>query len=150
MVPRALIDELLQCRRLAVVGVRRNGQGFGATVVPALAKKGFEVHVVHPEAATIGGRPCVRTLAELAGKVDGVLLVTKPDVTAQLVRDAAAAGIRRVWMQQGAESPEAIRLAEELGLASVHGECILMFAEPAGFPHRVHRFFRRVSGHLPA
>lgn len=149
MSTRTRIDEFLAGRRLAVVGVRHGGQGFGAMVVPALEKKGFEVHVVHPSADAIGGKPCVRSLAELAGKVDGALLVTKPEVTERLVREAAAAGIRRVWMQQGAESPEAIRLAEELGLEAVSGQCILMFAEPAGFPHRMHRFFRRVSGSLP-
>ena len=149
MIPRARIDAFLACRRLAVAGVRRNSQGFGATVVPELERKGFEVRVVHPEAGTIGGRPCARTLAELAGQVDGLLLVTKPEVTLQLVREAAAAGIRRVWMQRGAESEAAVRAAEELGLEPVHGECILMFAEPAGFPHRVHRFFRRIGGSLP-
>jgi predicted CoA-binding protein len=149
MVTRAVIDGFLAGRRLAVAGVRRSGQGFGATVVPELERQGYEIHLVHPEAETIRGRTCVRSLAELAGKVDGVLLVTKPEVTEMLVREAAAAGIGRVWMQRGAESAAAVRAAEELGLQVVHGECILMFAEPAGFPHRVHRFFRRLGGTLP-
>ena len=149
MVPRDRIDAFLACRRLAVAGVRRNGLGFGATVVPELEKKGYEVRLVHPVVQSIGGRPCARSLAELEGKVDGVLLVTKPDATLELVREAAALGLRNVWMQRGAESPAAIQAAEALGLFPVHGECILMFAEPAGFPHRVHRFFRRVSGSLP-
>ena len=149
MVSRSRIDEFLAGKRLAVVGVRRSGQGFGATVLPELERKGYQLHVVHPEADTLGKRPCVRSLAELAGKVDGVLLVTKPEVTERLLREAAAAGIGRVWMQRGAENAAALRTAEELGLSVVHGECILMFAEPAGFPHRVHRFFRSVSGNLP-
>lgn len=149
MVSRERIDAFLACRRLAVVGVRRNGLGFGATAVPELEKKGYELHLVHPVVQSIAGRRCVRSLAELDGKVDGVLLVTKPEVTETLVREAAALGLRHVWMQRGAESPAAIQAAEALGLLPVHGECILMFAEPAGFPHRVHRFFRRVGGSLP-
>jgi predicted CoA-binding protein len=65
------------------------------------------------------------------------------------VRDAAAAGIRRVWMQQGAESEAAIRFCAENGISAVHGECILMFAEPAAFYHRMHRWVWGLLGKLP-
>jgi predicted CoA-binding protein len=44
-----------------------------------------------------------------------------------------------VWLQQGAESPDVIAASRELGLDVVAGECILMFAKPAGF-HRAHRW----------
>jgi hypothetical protein len=52
-----------------------------------------------------------------------------------VARDAAAAGIRHVWLQQGAQSPEIVALCDQLGLETVAGECILMFAKPTG----VHR-----------
>jgi hypothetical protein len=32
---------------------------------------------------------------------------------------------------------------------AVHGECILMFAEPAAFFHRAHRWIWRMLGKLP-
>ena len=72
-----------------------------------------------------------------------------PAQTEKVVRDAAAAGIRRAWMQQGSESESAIRLCEENGVSVVHGECILMFAEPAAFYHRGHRWMWGVLGKLP-
>jgi predicted CoA-binding protein len=64
------------------------------------------------------------------------------------VQEAAQAGIKRVWMQQGAESQEAIRFCEQNGMSTVHGECIMMFAEPLGF-HGIHRFVWRLLGKLP-
>jgi hypothetical protein len=65
-----------------------------------------------------------------------------------VIRDAAAAGIRHVWLQQGSESLEAITLAAELGLDVVAGECILMFARPTGI-HRAHHWLWQITHRLP-
>jgi hypothetical protein len=81
--------------------------------------------------------------------VHAVLVVVPPQQAIEVVRDAAAAGIRHVWLQQGAESPEAVRVGAELGLNVVSGECILMFARPTGI-HRAHRWIRRLTYGLRA
>ncbi len=72
-----------------------------------------------------------------------------PDETERVVRDAAAAGIPRVWKLQGAESEEAIRFCEEHGISVVAGECILMFARPLRFYHKPHRCVWKLLGKLP-
>jgi predicted CoA-binding protein len=43
-----------------------------------------------------------------------------------VVREAHGAGISRVWMQEGAESETALQLCEELGIAAVHGVCVIL------------------------
>ena len=150
MVTRATIDDFLAQRSLALVGVSRDGRtGFGNAVRKDLGAKGYSVHLVHPEADAIGGEPCARSLREVAGRVGGVILVTPPAATEQLVREASEAGIRRVWMQRGAESAEAIRFCEQHGIAVVHRECVMMFAEPTGAFHGAHRWFRKVFRGLP-
>ena len=53
-----------------------------------------------------------------------------------------------MWLQQGAESPAAIRVGAELGVKVVAGECILMFARPTGI-HRAHRWLRQITHRLP-
>ncbi|NOY06371.1 MAG: CoA-binding protein, partial [Chlorobi bacterium] len=63
---------------------------------------------------------------------------------------AAENGIRRIWMQQGAESEEAIRFCEEHGINVVHGECIMMFMEDPAFMHRAHRWVWKLLGKLPS
>jgi predicted CoA-binding protein len=118
MVSRQVIDEVLSQKTLALVGVSRNGAGFGNTIRKELAGKGYSILLVHPEAETIAGVPCARSLKDVASRVGGVILVTPPASTSALVREAAEAGIRRIWMQQGAESPEAIRFCEQQGLAA--------------------------------
>lgn len=148
---RETIDAFLAQRELALIGVSRDGKtGFGNAVRKELAEKGYTLHVVHPEADRIADAPCAHSLSEIAGKVGGVVLVTPPAQTVKLVEEIAACGIRRVWLQQGAESDEALAACERLGLSVVHHECILMFAEPTAWFHRAHRWVRGTFGHLPA
>jgi predicted CoA-binding protein len=147
---RATLEEFLAQRSLALVGVSRDGRtGFGNAVRKELLEKGYELHVVHPEADHIADQPCAHSLAEVAPLVGGVVLVTPPAQTTKLVEEAIALGVRRIWMQQGAESPEAISLCERSGISVVYGECILMFAEPTAWFHRAHRWAAETFGHLP-
>jgi predicted CoA-binding protein len=121
----------------------------GNAVRKELTAKGYTLLLVHPEVDTIDGQPCARSLKEIAPRVGGVLLVTPPDATSRLVREAVEAGISRVWMQQGAESDAAVRFCDEHGVAAVHHQCILTFCEPAAWPHRFHRRLRAIFGRLP-
>jgi predicted CoA-binding protein len=149
MSSRAMVTDFVAQRKLAVVGVSRQGRKFGNTAFRELKAKGYKLVPVHPQAETIEGERCYPNLASLPEPVDGVLVVVPPAETEKVVREAAAAGIKRVWMQQGAESPAAIKFCQENGLNAVHGECILMFIEPAAWFHRAHRWVWKLLGKLP-
>lgn len=146
---RAAVEDFISQRKLAVVGVSRSGKKFGNLAFKELKARGYQLSPVHPQAETIHGERCYPSLRALPEPVGGVLVVVPPAETEKVVREAAAAGIKRVWMQQGAESPEAIRFCAENGIAAVHGECILMFAEPAAWYHRAHRWVWKLLGKLP-
>jgi predicted CoA-binding protein len=132
MTSRALVDGFLAEKKLALAGASRSGKKFGNSILKELRAKGYEVIPVHPEAESLEGVACVR-----------------PSEPEKLVREAAAAGISRVWMQYGSASKNAVALCEERGIRAIHGECILMFAEPAAGIHRFHRAIRRLFGRLP-
>ena len=150
MTSRDAVSDFLSQRTLALVGMSRGGKKFCNMVHKELKAKGYTLHAVHPVAREIEGVRCWPSLLDLPEPVGGVVVCVPPTRTEQVVRDAHRAGIRRVWMQQGAESQAAIRLCEESGIALVHGDCILMFAEPAALFHRVHRWIWRLLGRLPA
>ena len=149
MTSRTAVDGFLAERTLALVGASRSGRKFGNMVLKELTAKGYRVLPLHPDAAEIDGHAAYGSFAELPERVGGVVVVVPPARTEQVVRDAAAAGITRIWLQQGASSPAAVHFAEARGLSVVHGECILMFAEPTASFHRVHRFVWKVLGRLP-
>jgi len=149
MTSKAIVTDFVSQKKLAVVGVSRQGKKFGNMAFRELKAKGYKLLPVHPQAETIEGERCYPSLAALPESVDAVLVVVPPAETEKVVREAAAAGIKRVWMQQGAESPAAIKVCQDNGLSAVHGECILMFAEPAAWFHRAHRWAWKLLGKLP-
>jgi predicted CoA-binding protein len=141
------IRDFLSQRKLAVAGASRSAMGFGAMVLKALRSQGYRVYAVNPRAAEVCGQPCYANLAALPEPVDGVFVAVPRAACESVVREAAAAGIRRVWIQQGCESPEALAFCAASGITVVAKECILMFAAPRGF-HRFHHWVWEILGKL--
>jgi predicted CoA-binding protein len=149
MTSRAAVKDFLAQRDLAVVGVSRSGKKFGNMAYRELKAKGYHLFPIHPEANELEGDPCYATLRDLPTPVGGVLIIVSPEQTERVVREASEANIKRVWMQQGADSEEAISFCSDNGIEAIQGECILMFAEPSKFYHRIHRWVWKISGKLP-
>ncbi len=143
------VKDFLAEKKLALAGMSRNDKSFSAAVYKELGAKGYTLYPINPNAETIAGTTCYPNISALPEQVGGVLILTQPAVTAQVVRDAAAAGIDRIWIQQGAESKEAIDFCKEKNLKTVTGQCILMFAEPVASFHGFHRWLKKVFGRLP-
>ena len=146
---RRSIDEFLAQPALALVGVSRSGQKFGNAALRELLAKGYRIYPLHPAMDTVGGVKCYHHFHEMPKDVGGAIVVVPPPEAVSVVRDAAAAGIRRIWLQQGAESPYVLGVCSDLGLDVIAGECILMFARPTGI-HRAHQWIAGVLHQLPA
>ena len=140
------IEEFIAGKHIALVGATQNPKKFGNALLIELKARGYKVEPIHPTAIEIAGQPCYPSLAALPGKVDGVLICVKPAQVEDVLRQAANAGIKRVWLVQGAESAAALRLGKELGLTVVSGKCILMYAPPVKSIHSFHRFFVKLTG----
>ena len=78
-----------------------------------------------------------------------MLISVQPSESEKLVKSAFEAGIKNIWLQQGAQSDSAIQLCKDNGINVVHNECILMFAEPVKSFHKFHRWVRKMLGKLP-
>ena len=144
----AVKDFVIQ-KNLALVGVSRNAKKFGNLAYRSLTSKGYRVFPVHRSLNQYEGVQCYTSLQALPEKVDGVVIVVPPKETERVVEDASAAGIKRVWMQQGSESEASIQFCKEHGMSEVHGECILMFTEPVRSIHWIHRCINRFLHTLP-
>lgn len=146
---RSAIDGFLKQPALALVGLSRSGKKFGNVACRELKAKGYRVYPIHPSADSIDGTRCYSSFSALPEPIDALLVVVPPAQALSVVREAAAAGIHRVWLQQGASSPAVLAACAELGLETVSGECILMYAAPAGV-HKFHGWIWRVLGKMPS
>ena len=153
MIEQTVVDEFLGLHRLAVVGASSDERNFGTTIYKELRAHGYAVVPVHPTAATVSGDVCYPDLASVQGEVDGVVVMVHRDKAADVIRDCVALGVKHVWLFKGLGSPgavsaDALALCRQHGISVVEGACPLMFLEPVGFAHRVHRGIRRMNGSL--
>jgi hypothetical protein len=143
------IQGFLAEKTLAIVGLSRDGKSMSAAAFKELKAKGCKLYPVNPNADSIRGEKCYPNLAALPAKVGGVVVFTAPAQTEKVVREAVAAGIRRVWIQQGAQSDAALRFCADNKLPAVSRQCILMYAEPVASFHAFHRWVKKLFGGLP-
>ena len=121
------IDDFLRGDTFAVVGATPVRSKFGNKVLRAYLENGKRAIPINPRGEEIEGQKVYRDLMSLPEPVHGVSIITPPAITEQIVEDAAAAGITRVWMQPGAESDEAIERARALGMTVIAGgPCLLV------------------------
>ena len=151
---QAKAKDFLAQKRIAVVGVARKKPSTGAAIFKALSDRGYEVYAVNPNADSVEGKPCYPSVRELPEKVDGVMVVTRPAVSEQVMRDCVEAGIPRVWMHynpmfgkgNSSASDAAATYGEAHGLTVIAGGCPMMFLD---FPHKCMHWLLRVTGSLP-
>ena len=135
------INEFLDSQPIALVGVSRNPKKFGYAAFKELKKKGMNIIPVNPEANEIMGEKSYPNVKELPSDVKGIIILTKKDKTASVVRDAKEKGIKHIWIQQMADSKEASKELEGSDINYITGECILMHYKP----HSIHKFHRAIN-----
>lgn len=121
------IEEFLAGRAFAVAGASNNRAKYGNKVLRCYLQDGRTAYPVHPAAREVEGLRAYPDLASLPPGVHGLSIITPPEATERLVEEAAEAGLRRLWMQPGAESERAVLRAEALGLSVIWGgPCVLV------------------------
>jgi len=149
MTTRTSIEGVLSQKVLAVAGASNNPNKFSHGAYKELKARGYRVLPVNPNAQTIDGDTCYASLQALPEKVGGLVVVTQPAVTEQLVQEAVSLGIKNIWLQQGSESLEAVQFCQEHGINLVSGECIMMYQPHPSFPHSLHKFIKFALGSKP-
>ena len=95
------VQDFLAQKRIAVAGVSSKGAHPVAKLIyTKLKRDGHEVFAVNPSAQIFEGDRCYPDLKSIPGGVDGVVIVTRPAVTEDVVRQCPEAGVSRVWMHQ--------------------------------------------------
>lgn len=150
------VDEFLTHKRIAVAGVSRDNSAHpvGNLIYHRLKATGHDVFPVNPTMETFEGAPCYPNLQSIPGGVDGVVIITRPAATEQIVHDCSDAGVRRVWMHASfgkvsSVSQEAVEYCERHDISVIAGACPMMFGEGVDFGHRCMRWMLQATGRLP-
>ena len=142
------INEFLECESIALVGASRNPKKFGYSAFKELKEKGMNLVPVNPEAVEILGQKSYQSVKMLPLSVKGIIVLTKKDNTASVVREAKEKGIKQIWIQQMTESKEALDELNGSDINFITGECILMHYKPHSI-HKFHRGIKKFFGSFP-
>jgi len=122
-----VVEHLLTSYDTIVVVGASATPGKAAHSVPAhMQRHGWRVVPVNPRGGHILGEPVYPTLADVPGPV-GLVDVFRPGPdTAEVARQAVAAGAEALWLQLGIVSTEARSIAEAGGLVYVEDRCLVI------------------------
>jgi predicted CoA-binding protein len=126
------VDAWLRRRRIAVCGATPKRERWGYRVFRRLLDEGYDVIPVHPVAPHVDHIPTYATLLDIPGGVDAVSVITPPQASIRIVRDAAEIGSPPCWFQPGASSDEVLDEAARLGVPVIDGPCVLVELDARG------------------
>lgn len=139
------IEDFISAGPIAMVGVSRNPKKFGQMAFKELKDRGLNVIPVNPAAEQILGIKTYQAVTALPSEVKSIIIMTKKDQTAAIIKEAKEKGIKNIWIQQNADSKDALKELEGSEINYITGECILMHYKPAGI-HKFHRALKKFFG----
>ncbi len=143
------IEDFLNQKRIAIVGVSRNPKELSRGLFRDFVKNDYDVVPVNPHVTEIEGCHCYESVAQINPPVAGALLMTSPKEINTFVGECLSANIPRVWIFLGSGNkdldPELASRCRESDVSLINGFCPYMFLPGSGFIHGLHSWFAKRS-----
>jgi uncharacterized protein len=117
---------------IAVIGASSNRRKYGNKALRAFRAQGFTVIPINPHETVVEGERAYPSVLDYPGTIDEATIYVPPHIGATLMRDIAQKGIKTVWLNPGADGPEAIASAKAAGLSPTIACSILAVGESPG------------------
>jgi predicted CoA-binding protein len=122
-----LVEHILRSYgTITVVGASTEASKAAHSVPAHMQRHGWRIIPVNPHADEILGERVYRSLAEVPEQVRLVDVFRPSPATADIARQAVAAGAEALWLQLGIRSEEARSIAEGAGMLYVEDRCLII------------------------
>jgi predicted CoA-binding protein len=136
-------EQFWTAKSFAVVG-NTSKRKFPKVTYNALKQAGKTVWPIDPSTGTIENDKAYPDFTYLPSVPEAVVLELPKDQTASWVKKAAEAGIKKVWIHQMTDTPEALAVAKEHSMEVCAGTCAVMYNVPGLSGHAVHRWIQKL------
>jgi acetyltransferase len=135
------LDRLFKPASLALIGASARAGSLGHAVLNNLRKGGFAgtIHLVNPRHTQIDGMACVKKISDLSGPPDLVVIASPRETVVDLVREAAAFGVKTAVVitadphhGAGSLADDLSRVAASTGIRIVGPNCLGVLSPRAG------------------
>jgi hypothetical protein len=104
---------------VAIIGASSDRRKFGNKALRAFRRRGHAVVPVNPNETEVEGVKAVASVLDIAGPVDMATFYVQPEVGVRVMDEVARKHIPEVWLNPGADAPDVVARARELGLNPV-------------------------------
>ncbi|MEX2116081.1 MAG: CoA-binding protein [Bacteroidota bacterium] len=111
-------------KTIALVGASENPNRDSNRIMRFLMDRGYVVHPVNPQYASVLGRKCFPDLSSVPVPIDIVDVFRNPDAVPAIVEEAIVVKAKVLWLQFGVVHEEAARNAEKHGVSVIMDHCI--------------------------
>ena len=121
-------------KTVAIIGASSNRNKYGNKALRAFERQGYRVIPINPNERQVEGHATYASVTDVAEPIDMVTVYVPPAVGVRVMDDIARKGIKEVWLNPGADGPEVVARATELGLKPIIACSIVGIGEsPARF-----------------
>ncbi|HTI36890.1 MAG TPA: CoA-binding protein [Vicinamibacterales bacterium] len=116
-------------KTVAIVGASADRAKYGNKALRAFERQGYHVIPINPNESHVEGHRTYASVLDVPERIDMATVYVQPDVGLRVLEDIAKKGIPEVWLNPGADEPEVVARARELGLKPVIACSILGIGE---------------------
>jgi predicted CoA-binding protein len=106
-------------KTVAVIGASTNRHKYGNKALRAFEKQGYTVLAINPNETAVEGHRTYASVLDVPGTIDMATLYVQPEVGVKVMGEIARKGIKEIWLNPGADAPEVLAKARELGLTTI-------------------------------
>jgi predicted CoA-binding protein len=116
-------------KTVAVIGASKNRTKFGNRALRAYDRQGFTVIPINPHETEVEGHKTYASVLDVPGPIDIATVYVPPRYGVRVMEQLAEKGVPEIWLNPGADGPEVVGRARELGLNTIQACSIMGIGE---------------------
>jgi uncharacterized protein len=116
-------------KTVAVIGASRDRAKFGNKALRAFAQQGYTVFAINPHERDIEGHPAYASVLDVPAEIEMATVYVHAEAGVKVMEELAAKDVREVWLNPGADDPEVVERARQLGLKTIQACSIIGIGE---------------------
>jgi hypothetical protein len=116
-------------KTVAIIGASGNRSKFGNKALRAFEHRGYRVIAINPNDTKIEGHRTYASVLDVPGHIDMATVYVPGDVGIRVMEELARKQIAVIWLNPGADEPDVVARARELGLETIQGCSIVGIGE---------------------
>jgi uncharacterized protein len=117
---------------VAVIGASADRNKFGNKALRAFRNQGYTVIPINPNESIVEGEPAFGSVLDYPGAIDEATVYVPPQIGLKVMDELARKGIKKVWLNPGADDRTVSARANALGLEAISRCSILAIGESPG------------------